>query len=96
MPTKEKQKVGIMDAPTFVTARRALGITKTYIALAVIMSVLAIAVWGNVMYTNISTNSASNSTTSNTLVSNIIAQQCRTCWQEFKSKFRIAFAGRAA
>ncbi len=53
MPTKENGKTGIGDAPTIVTARRALGISKTYIAIAIFMSVLAIAVWGNVMYTNI-------------------------------------------
>jgi len=52
MPTKE---TGIMNGPTMVTARRALGITKTYIVMAVFFSVLAIAVWGNVMYVGSST-----------------------------------------
>jgi len=52
MPTKA---TGIMNGPTMVTARRALGITKTYIAAAVFMSVMAIAVWGNVMYVGSST-----------------------------------------
>ena len=85
MPTKEKQKPGIVDAPTFVTARRALGITKTYIAFAAIMSVLAVAVWGNVMYANISTNSASNSTTSNTLVSNTIANNAALAGKSSKA-----------
>ncbi len=74
-----------MDKPTFVTARRALGITKTYIALAVFMSVLAIAVWGNVMYANIGTNSASNSTTSNTLVGNIIANNAALAGKSSKA-----------
>ncbi len=73
MPTKENGKTGIRDAPTIVTAIRALGISKTYIATAVLMSALAIAVWGNVMYVNIGTNSASNSTASNTLASNTLA-----------------------
>jgi hypothetical protein len=50
MSTKENGKTGIMNGPTMVTARRALGITKTYIAMAIFMSVMAIAVWGNVMY----------------------------------------------
>ncbi len=63
-----------MDKPTFVTARRAFGISKTYIAIAVLMSVLAIAIWGNVMYVNIGTNSTSNSTASNALISNTITQ----------------------
>ena len=52
MPTKE---TGVMNGPTMVTAKRALGITKTYIAMAIFMSVMAIAVWGNVMYVGTST-----------------------------------------
>src|SRR5208283_1177232 len=73
MPIKEDGKRGIMDAPTLVTARRALGISKTYIAITIFMSVMAIAVWGNVMYVNIGTNSTSNSTVSNTLAVNAVA-----------------------
>jgi hypothetical protein len=52
MPTKA---TGILNGPTMVTARRALGITKTYIVMAFFFSVLAIAVWGNVMYVGSST-----------------------------------------
>lgn len=52
MPTKE---TGIMNSPTMATARRALGITKTYIVMAIFFSVMAIAVWGNVMYVGTST-----------------------------------------
>jgi len=47
MPTKE---TGIMNGSTIVTARRALGISRTYIAGAVLMAVFAITIWGNVMY----------------------------------------------
>jgi hypothetical protein len=74
MLAKENVKKGIMDAPAVVTARRAFGISKTYIILAIFMSVLAIAVWGSVMYANIPTNSNSNSTTSNTLTVNSLTQ----------------------
>ncbi len=70
MPTKENGKKGMKDAPTLVTARRALGISKTYIAIAIFMSVLAIAVWGNVMYVGVGANSTSNGTTSNALPGN--------------------------
>lgn len=76
MPTRENSKKGIGDAPALVTARRALGITKTYIVMAVAFSIIAIALWGNVMYVSIgtsSTNSTYNSTISNTLVGNTIA-----------------------
>jgi hypothetical protein len=55
MSTKENGKIGIMNSPAVVTARRALGITKTYIVMAVLFSVIAIAVWGNVMYVGSST-----------------------------------------
>jgi hypothetical protein len=85
MPTKEKQKAGIMNKPTFVTARRALGITKTYIALAAIMSVLAIAVWGNVMYVGTGTNSTSNGITSNTLISNTTANNATLAGKSSKA-----------
>jgi len=44
-----------MNSPTMATARRALGITKTYIVMAIFFSVMAIAVWGNVMYVGTST-----------------------------------------
>jgi hypothetical protein len=71
MSTEKNRKKGIMNGPTMVTARRALGITKTYIVAAIFLSVMAIAVWGNVMYVNIGTNSTSNSTVSNTLAGNI-------------------------
>ena len=68
----EKRRVGMLNSPTIVTARRALGISKTYIAIAIFFSVLAIAIWGNVMYVGIgSANNASNST-SNTLAANAI------------------------
>jgi hypothetical protein len=77
MPTKENRKMGIRDAPTFVTASRALGISKTYIAIAIFMSVLAIAVWGNVMYVNAGTNSTSNSTASNALSGSGVAHSAR-------------------
>lgn len=72
MPIKEIRKGGIMDTPTLVTARRALGISKTYIAITIFMSVLAIAVWGNIMYVGVgaNANSTSNSTTSNTIAGN--------------------------
>ena len=59
-----------MNSPAIVTARRSLGISKTYIAIVIFMSVLAIAVWGNVMYVNISSNSISNSTASNASTGN--------------------------
>ena len=61
-----------MNAPSVVTARRALGITKTYIAITVFFSLIAIALWGNVMYVGSGTNSTSNSTVSNSLVGNAI------------------------
>lgn len=80
MPKKESVKTGIWNAPTFVTARRALGISKTYIIIAVVMSVLAIAVWGNLMYVGVGATSASNNSTAsnallgtNTIASNAIA-----------------------
>jgi len=44
-----------MNSPAIVTARRALGISRIYIVMAVLFSVLAIAVWGNVMYVGSST-----------------------------------------
>ncbi|MDE1871280.1 MAG: hypothetical protein KGI06_03505 [Candidatus Micrarchaeota archaeon] len=72
MPVKENGKKGIMDAPTLVTARRAFGISKTYVAATIFMSVLAIALWGSVMYINVNTNT-SNSTISNTLAVNTVA-----------------------
>ena len=39
-----------MNSPAITTARRALGISRTYIVGAVFMAVFAITVWGNVMY----------------------------------------------
>ncbi len=72
MQTKGNRKTGIADLPTIVTARRALGITKTYIAIAVFFSLLAITVWGNVMYVGTGTNSTSNSTVSNVLAGNAV------------------------
>jgi hypothetical protein len=73
MKAKENWKRGILDTPTFVTARRAFGISKTYIAITIFMSILAVALWGNIMYVNIGTNSTSNSTVSNTLAGNTVA-----------------------
>jgi hypothetical protein len=71
---KESGKVvGIMNSPTIVTARRALGITKTYIAIAIFFSIMAIAVWGNVMYASSGSNSSSNTIASNTVAGNTIA-----------------------
>jgi hypothetical protein len=60
---------GIIDAPSFVTARRALGISKTYIAMTVFMMVLAIAVWNPAYYARggLLNNSTSNSITGNVL-----------------------------
>ena len=55
MSIKENGKIGIMNGPTMVTARRALGISKIYLVISVFFSVLAIAVWGNVMYVGSST-----------------------------------------
>ena len=66
MATKTHRK-GMLDSPSVVTARRALGITKTYAALSVLFSLLAIAVWGNIMYVGVGANSTSNGTASNTL-----------------------------
>jgi hypothetical protein len=66
------QRKGIFDSPAVVTARRALGITKTYIAMTVVFALIAITLWGNVMYSNIGTGTASNSTASNALGSNAI------------------------
>ncbi len=72
---KEGRKSGILNSPTVVTARRAFGITKTYIAIAVFFSVMAIAVWGNVMYINSGAvaNTTSNSTSSNSSAVNAIS-----------------------
>jgi hypothetical protein len=67
------RKRGVLNSPTVVTARRAFGITKTYIAIAIFMSVLAIAVWGNVMYVNSGAGPSTNSTASNSLVGNAIS-----------------------
>jgi hypothetical protein len=72
MPTRKNK--GIMNSPAVVTARRSFGISKTYIAAAIFMSVLAIAVWGNVMYVNVGTNATSNTTISNTSTGNAVAQ----------------------
>ncbi|HIH50673.1 MAG: hypothetical protein ABSE71_04880 [Candidatus Micrarchaeaceae archaeon] len=85
MPTKENRKEGIGAAPAIVTARRALGITKTYVALAVLMSVFAVALWGNVMYVNIGTNSASNSTVSNSLVGNALSHNAALAGKSSKA-----------
>jgi len=63
-----------MDLPTVVTARRALGITKMYIVVAIFFSFMAIAVWGNVMYVNSGSGTASNSTAVGSLVSNAVSQ----------------------
>ncbi len=72
MSTKEDGKVGMMDAPAVVTARRALGITKTYVVIAIFFSVIAITLWGNVMYAGSGANRTSNSTASNTLAGNTV------------------------
>ncbi len=85
MSAKENGKVGIMDTPTVVTARRALGISKTYIAITIFMSVLAIVVWGNVLYVNIGTNSTSNNTTSNTLIGNSIVHNAALAGKSSKA-----------
>jgi hypothetical protein len=87
MQTKENEKRGIRDAPTLVTVRRALGLTKTYVLLTVFISALAIAVWGNVMYVGAGTgtNSTSNSTVSNTLASNAIPQNAALATNSLKA-----------
>ena len=70
---KDGRKSGILNSPAVVTARRAFGITKTYIAIAAFMSVMAIAVWGNVMYVNSGAATASNSTALNSSAGNAIS-----------------------
>src|SRR5208282_2921654 len=85
MPIKENGKKGMMDTPMLVIARRAFGITKTYIAIAIFMSILAIAVWGNVMYVNVGANSTSNSTTSNTLTGNSVAHKATLAGNDSKA-----------
>jgi hypothetical protein len=55
MSTKGTGERRIMNSPTIVTARRALGISRLYIVGAVFMAVFAITVWGNVMYVGSST-----------------------------------------
>lgn len=77
MAARENGKKGMMDAPAIVTARRALGISKTYIAITIFISIIAIAAWGNVMYVNVGKNSTSNSTASNALVGNIIGKSLK-------------------
>jgi hypothetical protein len=68
-----KRGPGILNSPTIVTARRAFGITKTYIAIAIFFSVIAIALWGNVLYIGTGSTGATNSTASNAISGNSLS-----------------------
>ena len=62
------QKRSVMDSPSVVTARRALGIMKTYIAITIFFSILATVAWnpGNYASGN-NLNATSNASPANTV-----------------------------
>ena len=63
------RRKGILDSPSVVTAGRALKMTKTYVALTIFISLIAIVAWGNIMYIGVA-GSISDNATSNTLTVN--------------------------
>jgi hypothetical protein len=76
MLKENKQNNAVAKVPTLVTVRRALGISRIYIGIAMFFAILAIVIWNPSLYLSLSpsTNStASNSTASNAISSNTVA-----------------------
>lgn len=67
MATKEQGSTAKVGTHTTVaTVKRALGISKTYVVIAIVISILALILWTPYNYSSLgSSNSTSNSTTAN-------------------------------
>ena len=76
MQSKKEEGRGAAGSQTIVTARRALGMTKMYVAITIFFAVLATLAWNPVLYASgfvskSNMTNTTNTTTSNAMVANV-------------------------